>query len=369
MRRAVVLLLFLGKSVYGQKDTTAKSSLFVQVEWENGGMISNNQDVRRDFADVYYSGVNLRVGWQTKPGGDPYNKLYNYPVYGLGLYSSTFRKPEIGTPYALYGFFMSPIKPKELSRWAFSYRIGLGLAFNFQPYDAVDNPLNTMLGTSRNVYIDLGLQAAYRIGKNFEVGAGLSFHHFSNGAYRLPNKGINLLPLGLTVTYKPSNTPVMKGDSLTKPKIKRDMLHISVAGGLKQVDKESPKQYSKNTISVYWSRAAGYKWRLGFGGDLFYSDSGSAEEVAGEKSGKLASLFSGGPAFYVDHILLRRLYVNGSIGYYLHRNSFNGEINPVFLRIGVRSKIYKELFTGVSIKAHMGKADYVEWSLGYALGK
>jgi len=39
------------------------------------------------------------------------------------------------------------------------------------------------------------------------------------------------------------------------------------------------------------------------------------------------------------------------------------------LRAGARYYVYKNLNAGVSIKAHMGKADYIEWSLGYTLNR
>ncbi|HEV7382975.1 MAG TPA: hypothetical protein VGN64_24430, partial [Dyadobacter sp.] len=109
-----------------QKDTTPaleyskKPLLIFQLETENGGMIANNKQVKETFNDIYYNGINLRVGWQTRPcsgtnrsksGSDAYHQRYNFPVYGVGLYSSTFHKPEIGTPVALYGFVAIPIRP------------------------------------------------------------------------------------------------------------------------------------------------------------------------------------------------------------------------------------------------------------------
>lgn len=348
-------------------DINKRRQLLVQLDVENGGMISANKQIRESFGTIYYNGINLRIGWQTDRKGDAYHQLYNYPVYGIGLYASTFRKPEIGTPTAIYGFFAAPIEAGRFKRWDLNYRISLGLAGNFEPYNEEKNPLNILLGSHRNVFIDLGVQANYRLSSYLLLGAGLSFHHFSNGSIRQPNKGINLLPLSLSVTY----VPYQKTPDFTKRELpaadERGQLHMHYAFGIKQFEPKNRRRYFKSTVGLYWSYSVGYKWRLGMGGDLFYSDSGNQPEIAGDALNKLGSMFSGGPAFYVDHVLTRKLFLNGNAGVYLHRNNFNGEIKAVFLRLGTRYYIWKDMYAGVSIKAHGAKADFVEWTMGYTI--
>ena len=348
-------------------DVSRRKQLLIQLDVENGGTIGNNKLVRESFGEIYYNAVNLRVGWQTSSDGDPYHQLYNYPIYGVGFYASTFRKAAIGTPTALYGFFSAPIGRRTFKRWDFSYRIALGLASNFEPYNEDNNPNNVLIGSHRTVFIDLGAQVNYRLGRHLQLGAGLSFHHFSNGSIRQPNKGINLLPFSTTLTYIPyRQTPDFSKQEL--PELdEKGQIHLQYAFGIKQFNPENKKRYFKSTLGLYWSYAVGYKWRLGVGGDLFYSDSGNKPEIAGDKVHKFGSLFSGGPAFYIDHVLTKRLYLNGNAGVYLHRNTFNGEVSGLFLRIGTRYKVWKNAFAGVSIKAHAGKADFVEWTMGYTL--
>ncbi len=343
-----------------------RRQLVVQLDVENGGMMPNKV-MNESLGNIYYNGVNLRVGWQTDKDGDNYHQLYNYPIYGLGLYASTFRKPEIGTPTALYGFVSVPIRPGRFRRWDFNYRISLGLASNFEPYDEENNPLNVLLGSHRNVFIDLGVQANYRLSTHLQMGAGLSFHHFSNGSIRQPNKGINLLPLSVTLTYIPyRENPEFSQTEL--PELdEKGQIHLHYAFGIKQFEPRNRKRYFKSTVGLYWSYAVGYKWRLGVGGDLFYSDSGNQPEIAGDALNKISAMFSGGPAFYIDHVLTKRLYLNGNIGVYIHRNDFNGEIKPVFLRMGTRYKVWKNAYAGISIKAHTAKADFVEWTMGYTI--
>lgn len=344
------------------------SNLVLQLEIENGGMLYKNNRIKEELGEVYYNGVNLKIGWQTERGPDPYHQLFNYPIYGIGLYSSTFRKAAIGTPNALYGFVAIPIKPDRFSRWDFNYRISLGLASNFEPYDEENNPFNTLLGTHRNVFIDLGLQANYKLSNHLQLGTGFAFHHFSNGAIRKPNSGINLIPLTVALTYIPYPKRFDFGKDSIPPLEDTDKFDISYAGGVKQLQ-QGGKRYFKSTLGLFWSRPVRYKWQLGLGANLFYSAAGNDAESAGGQAGSFRALFSGGPAINIDHLLTSRLYMNGNIGWYIHRNKFNGETDPIFLRIGVRYRFWKNAYSGISIKAHKAVADYVEWTMGYTLSR
>ncbi|MGK6351000.1 acyloxyacyl hydrolase [Parapedobacter sp. DT-150] len=344
------------------------SHILLQLEIENGGMLYKNNRIREELGEIYYNGLNLKIGWQTQHGTDIYHQLFNYPIYGIGLYSSTFRKAAIGTPYALYGFVAVPIKPALLRRWDFNYRISLGLASNFEPYDPEHNPFNGLLGTHRNVFIDLGLQANYKLSDYFQLGAGFAFHHFSNGAIKKPNTGINLVPLTVALTYVPRPGRIDFSTDTIPPLETADQIDLSYAAGVKQLH-QGGKRYFKSTLGVFWNRSLNYKWRLGMGANIFYSQSGKDRQMSGDDAASFDDLFSGGPAIVVDHLLTSRLYLSGNVGCYVHRNRFNGETDPVFLRMGVRYRFLDNAYAGVSIKAHKMVADFAEWTVGYTLSR
>ncbi len=346
--------------------TPARTRLVFQLEHENGGVITGNERAQESLEDAYYNAFNLKIGWQTQRGGDIYHELFDYPIYGVGIYSSTFGLSHMGSPFALYGFVAIPIHARPDKRWNFNYRIALGLSARFNPYNEDSNPVNLIIGTRNNVFIDAGAQVNYRLSSKFQGGLGLAFHHFSNGALRLPNTGVNLLPLTAAITYIPSGGNFDFRKESVAPERKEFEWHTNYAFGFKQIDYDNPRRYFKSTFGTYLSRHFGYKWRLGLGFDVFYSGSGNHAEVAGEKKGHFGSLFSGGPSFYIDHVLTSRLYLNGGAGYYLHRNEFNAENKPYFLRVGARFYTYKNFYNGVSIKAHGGRADFIEWTTGYS---
>jgi len=368
-----VLVLFIpllsNAQFSGIKEEIKKSPLILELEVENGGILTQKGLKSTTYEGAYYNGLNFKIGWKQRAKKDQYYQIYNYPIYGIGLYSSTFHTPILGSPFAIYGFVQTPIAPKETSKWSYDYRIGLGLSGNFEPYNEHENPLNLVIGSKNNVFIDLGLRAQYQISPQWKAGVGMAFHHFSNGALALPNKGVNLVPLTVSVNYQLNPDIKITRDSILKPYNKKILYHINYGVGLKQLRNDLDQRFFKTTLSAYASRHVSYKWRLGAGLDLFYSSSGNDREIAGDKSGELKSKLSGGPSFYVAHILNERLVLNGNVGYYLHNQSFNGEIKRFFLRAGARYYVYKNINTGVSIKAHMGKADFIEWTVGYTFNR
>lgn len=367
-----LIVLLAAQQATAQSDSLAqkpKNPLIIEVEVENGGILAAKDIKNTTFESAYYNGINLKVGWKIHNSDDQYFTLYNNPIYGIGFYSSTFETDVIGSPYALYGFVQSPFGNLENKRWAFDYRIGLGLSGNFNPYDEEENPLNVVIGTKNNVYIDLGIRAQYIINPRWRLGAGLAFHHFSNGAMRLPNKGVNLVPLTTSITYQPDGNTTLPNKNTIQPYSDKILYHVNYGVGWKQVERDKKQRFFKSTLSVYASKHITHKWRMGGGLDLFYSASGNDDAIAGDKSKKIGAQFSGGPSFYLAHVLNRNLVLNGNVGYYIHNQEFNGEIKRIFLRAGARYYVYKDINAGVSIKAHQGKADFIEWTLGYTFNR
>ncbi|QBQ41052.1 deacylase [Sphingobacterium psychroaquaticum] len=351
------------------RNTPVRNPLIIEIEVENGGILASKEVKNTTFQSAYYNGVNLKVGWKIQKSDDQYFKLYNNPIYGIGFYSSTFNTEILGSPYAIYGFVQTPFGNLHNKKWEFDYRIGLGISGNFRPYDEETNPLNLVIGAKNNVYIDLGIRAQYKLTPEWRTGVGLAFHHFSNGALKLPNKGVNLFPLTASLTYQPGGGSVLPDKHDIKAYTDKLYIHLNYGVGWKQIERDRDRRFFKSTFSTYVSKHVSHKWRMGGGFDVFYSASGNNDDIAGDEKGKLSAKLSGGPSFYLVHVLNNDLVLNGNVGYYVHKQEFNGEIQRIFLRAGARYYVYKNLNAGVSIKAHKGKADFIEWTVGYTLNR
>jgi 4-amino-4-deoxy-L-arabinose transferase-like glycosyltransferase len=69
---------------------------------------------------------------------------------------------------------------------------------------------------------------------------------------------------------------------------------------------------------------------------------------------------------FVGHeLFINKLSIETQIGYYVYK-PFNYEID-IYQRVGAKYYIYKNIFTGVSLKTHGGRAEAIEATLGIRL--
>ena len=135
--------------------------------------------------------------------GTRLGRLYPHAVQGVGVsYNTFFNNEEIGSPVAVYIFQTSRIASlsRELS---LDYEWNFGASFGWKKYDEDTNPHNTVVGSSVNAYMSLGLVLDWRIAPGTSLRAGLTATHCSNGNTAYPNAGINTLggTIGIARTF------------------------------------------------------------------------------------------------------------------------------------------------------------------------
>ncbi|NLC50515.1 MAG: acyloxyacyl hydrolase, partial [Bacteroidales bacterium] len=189
---AFTLILSMGTSGFAQK--YRNSGLFFETQITQGGVLKSNDFVRGDNKKGRpinnYSASDIRIGWQTR-GSQAWQHAHKLPYYGICIHSMVFSNAEeIGYPAALYFFFGAPFARKAKS--SFDYEFSFGLSHNWEPFDDLDNPFNLAIGSYRNAYIDGKVKYVWYFSKKVSMDVGVRVTHFSNGAMRMPNAGINL---------------------------------------------------------------------------------------------------------------------------------------------------------------------------------
>jgi len=344
-----------------------KFSHLWDLSFEQGGMLGNGSTTGDQLANsVYYNGLDLRFGFVKNDDADVYNIVYRRPTMGFGWYASTFHDASIGQPNALYYYFDIPILGSANERWSLSYLGAFGLSYNFNPYDEINNPEDVFIGSYRNCYVNLACRVNYRLTSKWQASASLGYKHFSNGSFHLPNSGINLIPLAVGVSYKPSEfRPFLaRKNVVALPDfIKHNQFNVALAFGSKNYEVGDPN-YLKMMVGLNWLRAIGYKYRAGVGMDLFYS-AGVSDRT--DKDATASNSLAYAVVGSWEWVLAKNFYVPIGLGVYLHHNEFNGEEQPYYERVGVRYRFDNHLSAGVTIKAHGGVADFFEWTLGYSI--
>jgi hypothetical protein len=370
---AILLLTILSIQAFGQDTTFVKSEKnrkylkYLDFRLENGTMLSNDTDLGDQVVNSsYYNGIDIRVGFQKTNADDVYSNIYRRPTMGVGFYTSTFHNADVGNPNALYFFLTHPFVFQRDKRLTWDYSMAFGLSYQFNPFDSINNPTNIFIGSYRNCYVHLGVAANYQFNEKWIASATLGFKHFSNGSFKQPNYGINLVPLTLGVKYKFSDQKIDTYPKSFAAFQKYNLWNVMVAFGSKNYINNDPN-YLKMTFGLNYLRAVSYKYRIGVGLDMFYSAASDLRTGTGQAGFGDSWSVAVVPGW--EWVLSKKLFVPLGIGIYMHRNIENDERYGFYERAGIRYKFNEHLSAGVTIKAHKGVADYFEWTLGYTFHK
>lgn len=311
--------------------------------------------------DVY--ALDLSVSFPTY-GRDYWEKLYNLPRPGLGYsYSSLGNNKVFGKAHSLYGFINIPLIKKP-EKYSLNYQVSLGGAYITRIFDKDKNHLNRAIGSHTNIYIRLGIDAKIKITTNSEMIMEAGLAHFSNGKTRSPNYGINTGSISLGINYMFNN----KNSIIQEPAIplieKKYVQSLLFSAGSKVYDNLLGKNYFVSSVSYNADRLLNHRRRIGLGADLFYD--GSISEALADEDGTPENEFTklvrlGIHGSYT--ICYKHLMMGIQIGHYIYSKYI--VLTPVYTRISLHYLITNNISGGISIRSHLGKADCLEWGLGY----
>jgi len=375
-----------------KKDRYNKS---LRLFYQAGSVLQTNEFVKGDNEAGkpidYFQSFSLQYGIETD-GREIWQQIYGYPTWGFGIYGvNFFDKEEIGTPTAAYGFINAPFV--RFKKWSINYEVGFGLTWDWKPYDQNLNPYQYAIGSSKTVFIDVGSNVEVMLGKHFNLTAGVTFTHFSNGATTVPNYGINLFAPRLGVKYIFNERPEFKVFEI--PKYDREWEFIAlVAFGYKQLAFDTTQvetnpghhaeTYGIMTISSGVNRQISRKVKFGVGMDIGFD--GAYNSYIDYNNGEITRMDAGNGVklnmgFYGSfELVINKLSLIVQPGWYVFRAEWrvpertdgSTAIPPrrksgvSYQRLGIKYHITDNVFMGINIRAYdFGIADYIEWNLGY----
>ncbi len=129
--------------------------------------------------------------------------LHNYPSIGLTFYYSGFGNDsitaELGRVFALYPFINFPITPGESSKLTF--KLGVGVSYLTNKFDPKENYHNYAIGSHLNAAVNLSFEYRQRLADRLHWVTSAGLTHFSNGATRTPNMGINIFSVATGLSW------------------------------------------------------------------------------------------------------------------------------------------------------------------------
>lgn len=250
-------------------------------------------------------------------------------------------------------------------------RFGWGIGYVTKCFDALENHQNVALGSHVNVCMNLRYNVMWKLNENNYLEFGFGMTHFSNGAAKLPNLGVNLPALSLgfhhsifqkvCTTHSPEFEK--KNDVILGILADRHW-HIStiLATGFNDVDPPGGNRYALLNIVTSAMRRTARKARFGVGFDMMYSDA-IRKRIWEEDTVRVSvaqNLQFGGKVCY--EFVVGRILFPVEMGIYLRSHYDNGLI---YSRFGARYIVGKHLLLNVSLKTHWARAEYFEYGLGW----
>lgn len=329
-----------------------------------GGSVSKGFIIGHDLemkhlALSHPEGVSLWIKKHTY-GHRDWEKTLKYPDIGLVIDYFDYRNPLLGYSIAATSFLDYYLARANKS--SLNFQFGIGLCYSSSPYHKTDNNKNIAIGSPITYSLRAQLSYNRQLIDRVKLMMALRLTHYSNGAYKLPNKGINVPTADLGFSYTLNkDKPAYKYFS-TLPTVDNDIkFNIFIGTGLKQVIINGEK-YPFITASLYTSKQASLLNSFNLGMDYFHSWA-IREEVAidplleGEEPDFRRIGLVGG-----HELLIGRLSFLTQLGVYIYRPYKRDK--PIYQRYGLKYALSDNIFGGVFLKSHYGRAEAVEWGIG-----
>lgn len=310
--------------------------------------------------------------WKATNGEKCWHEPYHRPQTGITLAAFPLGDERLGTAIGLYPYVNFPLLPPA-PRSSLNIQLGWGLGWITNKFDPITNHKNTAIGSHLNACIHLRGLAMFRLSKNVYLETGIGLTHFSNGAFSLPNLGINIPSVNLGLHYRISGDPespcVTRTDKkylYTDSLIRDTHWHFTVmmTGGANDIAPDPGPRYPLCNVLMTMMKNTSRKHRFGGGIDVMYSKSllvrmrNDEQDVTPVENVQLGAKFS-------YELVLGRLYLPFEMGVYAY-SKFK-EHGMIYHRLAVRYLITDHFVCGVSLKTHFSRAEYWEVGIGWRL--
>lgn len=291
-------------------------------------------------------------------GKKQWHSACNYPTIGATFFAGSVGNDQIlGKFYGTYGFIDFPfVNEKHVE---FSGKLAAGLGYGTKVFDQQLNPKNVAMSTHLNAQICLGLKTTYKFHRN-KISLGIDMTHFSNGANKTPNLGINLPYASLSYARIIRTAPK---DSIYHPNhapFRKWLLGTTIIGSSKEIFPTGGKKYGVFALSTSLRYFTKPKVGLEVSFDIISKQAimGYRPEIQKSQWDILQM------GIFTGYLLpLDRFHFVLGMGWYV-KDKYRPE-DAMYHRVGFRYYFDNGLNAQIVLKSHWARADYVEWGLGY----
>jgi len=346
----------------------SKYNIMAEFKTHYGFLYSHHLEL--DRFQAHYPALELSIEHATW-GGKRWEAEYAYPIIGISLwYSQLGGFEEIGSAYALYPFINFPLTYN--AKQSLNFRLGLGFGYLTNKFEKTENYKNFAIGSHINVAGSLYLEYRRKLGKIITISGGIGLTHFSNGATKTPNYGLNIITgnIGISTFLKKPNSEF---DKKILPELypfefdgRKDLdLEFSFSYARKDMTEQYGKRFNVYGFYVNLLKRVSYKSKFGGGIDLVYDESDKyILEWGGEEVDRnIQTLKPGISGIY--ELVVSRLTFMFNFGVYLY--TMQKSEGLVYQKLTLKYYFINQLFAHIVLNTNWGRAEYVGFGLGYKL--
>lgn len=353
------LLLFFPIALRAQNNLKEKEYTYTVGGNLFGGFIIKHSNNMGHLANTHPTGFEVFINKNTY-GPSYWQQRYNFPDVGISLSYFDHKNIHLGKNIAatIYMDFILLRKRKH----DLLFKIGTGLVYSSNPFNLDSNFKNNALSSWLSYVMQGRIGYNFRIRENLKLNTGITLTHFSNGGFKLPNSGINIITYNVGFSQSlGENIPVYRFTS-EAPQIERSLkVNFTLASGAKGL-RGVDGYYPFFNFSAYIDKRFNYFSAINFGVDGFYNLAlkeevrNSTWENDNYPDFKKVALTAGHELFVGKVSLLTQ------IGKYVY-NPFKST-TPLYQRYGLKYYFIEKCYSSLTLKTHGGRADVIEWGLG-----
>ncbi|MDC8003160.1 acyloxyacyl hydrolase [Aureisphaera galaxeae] len=364
MLRYVIVLCLFPWTLFSQENQRETS--YWDGQYYYGYMLRHNKNVAHLVTNQPNGFI---LSYNRRTNGEKYwQRAYNYPEWGASFIYQDFNTDVLERNFGLYGHYNFFFLNRNLT-----LRLGQGIAYNTNPFDIDTNFKNTAFGSHfmASTYVMLNFQKQ-RIVDGLGIRAGLVFVHHSNGSFKAPNTGTNILAANLGISYDfDAETEIdFVEEDLVEDFSEKITYNFVIRGGLNEGDIVGLGQHPFMVLTAFADKRLNYKSTIQFGVEAFFSKflekeieyralAFNSSTLNGDEDYKRVGIFAG------HEFRLGDLAIPTQLGYYLYW-PYEYELR-VYSRVGVKYYVTDQWFGVATVKTHAANAEAIEFGIGIRL--
>jgi len=315
-------------------------------------------------------GFGINFQFQTYGKAD-WHAHRKFPQAGLEIAAFRLNNHEqLGNAFGFLPNITLPITHKK--NWNLRTTIGMGVAWLSKHYDPLSNTLNNAIGSHINNYTSVRLFAEKTWSEQWKWSAGASFTHFSNGASKLPNYGLNVPALILGLNYAPHSVKPEDYTYPAEPPTYQKWGFFAEASAARQefIAFNGPKypNYNLALAATYNENSdnrtsLGIEYEYNFAVFNFYKFLEQYDEATTKNTGKRYIVFAGHEFLFGQIGLGAQFGVYVGPYKYLLPRSFYNKLNAKYYFTPFGKKGIQP-FLALHMKAHLIDAEYISVGIG-----